>query len=154
MMKTSTGLVSKSELMHSANLATVILGVFVSVSMTGGWDCWRLIISTLHKGPWESIFALLYLAVGVYTIGSYYQIAMCRKVGPGVYASFSAVRIVVAVISSWLWLKEPIESLFVWIGLIEICAAVTWYTVSLLGWGKDKVQGERSSPPIQCCASN
>ena len=139
-MKTSTGLVSKSELMHSANLATVVLGVSVSVSMTGNWDCWRLIVATLHEGPGESLFALLYLAFGVYTVGSFYQIAMCRRVGPGVYASFSAIRIVVAVISSRSWLKEPIESLLVWIGLLEICGAVTWYTVSLIGWGKDKVE--------------
>jgi hypothetical protein len=48
----------------------------------------------------------MFLGFGVYTVGSYLQIQCCRLVGPGLYASYSSVRVAVAVVSSSVVLGE------------------------------------------------
>ena len=108
--------------------------------MMSGPESLTVISDTLVHGPFSDLFPLLYLGVGVYTIGSFYQIACCRLVGPGVYASFSSVRIAIAVISSYVWLGEEIESIFVWMGLFTVSAVVAWYTTAMITWGKERAE--------------
>lgn len=114
-------------------------GVSAGLMMSGP-ESLTVISDTLVHGPFSDLFPLLYLGVGVYTIGSFYQIACCRLVGPGVYASFSSVRIAIAVISSYVWLGEEIESIFVWMGLFTVSAVVAWYTTAMITWGKERAE--------------
>jgi len=136
MMKTSQGIATKSQLMHVANGATVILGTSFSVQMTG-WQGMRQVLAAFSKFDSATI-AILWLSLGVYTVGSYLQIKLCRNLGPGIYASFSAIRIVTAVISSSYFLNEAIQNVSIWLGLGVISGTVTWYTARLLWWAEDK----------------
>jgi len=80
----------------------------------------------------------MFLGAGVYTVGSYLQIVCCRIIGPGLYASFSSVRVAVAVVSSSWILGEDVEGWWVWGGLCTVAVSVTWYTREILKWGEKK----------------
>ncbi|GMI43422.1 hypothetical protein TrCOL_g9696 [Triparma columacea] len=137
MMKTTTGVCTKVELMHSSNGATVLLGFTAGLLMVG-WESVATLFQALVNPFSASFFWLMFLGFGVYTVGSYLQIQCCRLVGPGLYASYSSVRVAVAVVSSSVVLGEDIEGVWVWSGLILVGITVTWYTRAMMKWAKER----------------
>lgn len=145
MMKTTSGIATKAELMHSANVATVVLGFGAGISAVGSQAVTSLFEALAN--PFSlSFFWLLFLGAGVYTVGSYLQISCCRLLGPGLYASYSSVRVAVAVLSSSWVLGEDVEGVWVWGGLWIVGITVTWYTREMLRWAqarKDEIINDR-----------
>ena len=50
-----------------------------------------------------------------------------RVLGPGVYGGFSAIRVVIAVALSFVWLGEPVRNYLEWVGIVIVCIVLTGF---------------------------
>ena len=48
-----------------------------------------------------------------------------RVLGVGLYGGFSAIRVVIAVALSFIWLGEPVRNYLEWIGIVIVCVVLT-----------------------------
>lgn len=86
-------------------------------------------------GRWSSILhwtvpewaALLYQAIGVYGVAKFTQQLIIRRLGAGVYAMFISLRLVFAIVGSYLILGETITSFLEAVGCVIVCLSVSSY---------------------------
>ncbi|GMI11028.1 hypothetical protein TrVE_jg3307 [Triparma verrucosa] len=122
-MKTSDGILSKSELIKIQN--------FCSIAFTG-----IIGLATLGPAMWVQQFNLLesillpflFLGIGIFTLAAYFQVESVRAMGPGVYGTLSSIRVLVAVAGSYVLMQEPVQNWLEWFGIFLVVVMMTVYT--------------------------
>lgn len=66
----------------------------------------------------------------VYTVGSSGQMSLVRSMGPALYSSLSAVRVLSSAMLSSMFLHEPVRNWLEWVGLLIAMITMTAYTIS------------------------
>ncbi len=122
-MKTTEANLNPSQLMNSANLTSMVLGVVLALPVSG---IQRALLMAARPDL-MGIAAVIALGAGIYYYASMQQIRLVRSLGPAVYASFSSVRVVVGVVVGGLWLAERMGFEEV-LGVAVVGATVSWYT--------------------------
>jgi len=132
MMKTTVNILTESELILSANLTTVLISLIVSVIDSSGFgnfaDAQALLFDS---GDHSAVGCVLYLGIACFTIAAYYQIVCARALGPGLYDSFYAVRVLVAILQAMLFRGEGIHEPFTWAGKAIALVAVSKYAKNI-----------------------
>lgn len=133
LMKRTEHVLTRTEAVQTNNVCNCIFPlIYTLVVNPGGWKAFQT-MSLQSFGAWTTI------AVLVYTIGSTGQMALVRSMGPGVYSSLGATRVLGSVVLSALWLHEPVQNWLEWIGLFIIMCTMTLYTLASIdvrnSWG-------------------
>lgn len=126
LMKRTEGILSRDEAVQTNNFCNTLFPLLYTLLVNpSGWKAF--VCMTL-----ESFCAWLTIAVLVYTIASASQMSLVRSVGPGVYSSFSAIRVVVSAWLSAIVLHEPVQDGLEWLGLMVIVITISVYTAMTL----------------------
>ncbi|GMH64187.1 hypothetical protein TL16_g03906 [Triparma laevis f. inornata] len=122
-MKTSDGVLSKSELIQIQNFCSITFTAIIGLS-TLGPTLWAQQFSLLEK----VLLPFLFLGIAIFTLAAYFQVESVRKMGPGVYGTLSSIRVLVAVAGSYLFMREPVQNWLEWFGIILVVFMLTIYT--------------------------
>ena len=122
MMAKSKGVLTSGELIQVQNGCTIVLGsVIVLVTMgTKGWEDALVAL----RDP-VVMFAFLYLSIAIFTAGAYYQVEVIRVLGPGVYGTFSSLRVLVALALSYVCLNEGLKNAAEGVGIAGVVISLT-----------------------------
>lgn len=124
LMKRTEHILTRDEMVQTNNICNTILPlIYTLVTNPNGWLAFRYITI-------PSLFAWLILTVLVYTIGSTGQMSLVRTMGPGMYTSLSALRVLGSVFLSAVWLNEPVRNWLEWTGLVITMITMTVYTIA------------------------
>jgi len=122
-MKRTEHILTRNEAVQTNNVCNCVFPLLYTLIVNpGGWKAFQTM-------SWQSFGAWTTIAVLVYTIGSTGQMALVRSMGPGVYSSLGATRVLGSVALSALWLHEPVQNWLEWIGLLVIMCTMTLYTL-------------------------
>lgn len=107
----------------------------VYISQVGSIGVVVLILSLIFREDWspflqvdwKSILVVLFYAVGMEIGVKMAHITVIRKLGAPMVSSLLAVRLVSAIIFSWMLLGERPESLLQWVGAGIVVLTITWY---------------------------
>jgi len=124
LMKRTESILSRNEAVQTNNACNFIFPLsYTLVTNPGGWEAYR-------EMNLQSLAAWTIISVLVYTIGSTGQMSLVRSMGPGVYSSLGAIRVLGSAILSALWLNEPVQNWLEWSGLLIIMCTMTLYTLA------------------------
>lgn len=124
LMKRTENILTRNEAVQTNNVCNSVFPLLYTLfANPSGWNAFRSM-------TWESFGAWLTVAVLVYTIGSTGQMALVREMGPAVYSSLSAVRVLGSAVLSAIWLNEPVRNWMEWLGLSLIMLTMTLYTLA------------------------
>lgn len=124
LMKRTEHILSRNEAVQTNNVCNVIFPLaYTLLSNPAGWKAFR------HMSR-ESFLAWVTIAVFVYAIGSTGQMSLVRSMGPGMYSSLSAVRVLASALISAVWLNEPVRNWLEWLGLFITMVTMTLYTLA------------------------
>ena len=115
---------TKTELIQSQNLST--LTVAAIVSLIAGPELWPRTTTNIFTSA-EDFCAWAFLTFGIFTAAALFQVVSVRKLGPGLYGSFSSVRVLVAVAGSYVMMAEPVKNWVEWSGILLIVFTMTAY---------------------------
>ena len=148
LMKRTEHILSRNEAVQTNNACNFIFPLsYTLVTNPGGWQAYRKMSS-------QSVVAWTIISVLVYTIGSTGQMSLVRSMGPGMYSSLGATRVLGSAILSAMWLSEPVQNWLEWIGLLIIMCTMTLYTLASVdvrnSWrhlfrARDKVENDEGS---------
>ena len=125
LMKRTEHILSQNEAVQTNNVSNFVFPLLHALlTNPEGWEAFRHIFVPQNSLSWLTI-ALL-----VYTIGSTGQMSLVRSMGPGMYSSLSAVRVLGSALLSAIWLKEPVRNWLEWLGLGIIVMTMTLCTVA------------------------
>jgi len=132
LMKRTENILSRNEAVQANNVCNFILPLlYTLITNPRGWEAF-LVMNI------QSFVAWITIAVLVYTIGSTVQMSLVRSMGPGMYSSLGATRVLGSAILSAICLHEPVQNWLEWIGLFVIMCTMTMYTLASvdvrLGW--------------------
>ena len=124
LMKRTENILTRNEAVQTNNVCNTVFPLLYTLfDNPRGWNAFSSM-------TWESFGAWLIIAVLVYTIGSTGQMALVRGMGPAVYSSLGAVRVLGSAILSAFWLNEPVQNWMEWLGLSIIMCTMTLYTLA------------------------
>ena len=124
LMKRTENILTRNEAVQTNNVCNTVFPLLYTLfANPRGWNAFRSM-------TWESFGAWLIIAVLVYTIGSTGQMVLVRGMGPAVYSSLGAVRVLGSAVLSAVWLNEPVQNWMEWLGLSIIMCTMTLYTLA------------------------
>mmetsp|Transcript_9130 Transcript_9130/g.14053 ORF Transcript_9130/g.14053 Transcript_9130/m.14053 type:complete len:398 (-) Transcript_9130:1944-3137(-) len=124
LMKRTEHILNRNEAIQANNICNCIFPLlYTLITNPQGWEAFDT-MNLPSFGAWSTI------AVLVYTIGSTGQMSLVRSMGPGMYSSLSATRVLGAALLSAIWLHEPVQNWLEWIGLFVIMGTMTLYTLA------------------------
>jgi drug/metabolite transporter (DMT)-like permease len=126
LMKRTEHILTRDEMVQSNNLFNTLIPLTYTLLVPDARSQWK----AFQETSVQSIVALLSIAVLVYTVGSTGQMSLVRKMGAGVYSSFSAIRVLGSVLFSSLFLGEPVQNWLEWLGLLVATLTMTLYTIA------------------------
>jgi len=139
LMKQTEDILTAEEMVQVNNVFNTLIPALYSVTITDP-SVWK----AYSHASWASITALFSIVVLVYTIGSVGQMKLVRSMGPGVYSSFSGIRVLGSVVlSAWL-LQEPVQNGLEWVGLCLTTVTMTFYTYALSNW-EEKINNDNNN---------
>ena len=115
---------TKTELIQSQNLTT--LTVAALISLISSPEVWPRTTTGIFTSV-QYFCAWAFLTFGIFTAAALFQVVSVRKLGPGLYGSFSSVRVLVAVVGSYVMMAEPVKNWMEWSGILLIVITMSAY---------------------------
>ena len=135
LMKSTQGILTRNEALQVNNICNTVFPIlYTLIANPKGWIAFRYM-----NGP--SFLAWITISVLVYTVASTGQMSLVRSMGPGMYSSLSAMRVLASALISAICLNEPVQNWLEWLGLFATMMTMTIYTLISMDWGMTKAAG-------------
>lgn len=136
LMKRTERILTPTEIVQTNNVSNCLIPLCITVARNpSSWRAFRY----LAASP-KSLLAWCTISIGVYSLASTLQIRLVRKLGPGFYSSWVAVRVLFSMLLSAVILGEGIGSWLEWIGAGLMIVTVSVYLVQTRKWMDRRAQ--------------
>jgi len=127
MMKTSSSLLSRNELLQYSNMGCIVFPMVYSLYLDPSVWLYFLKFFEFPVLVFASWFTVCFL---IYFVASTMQMELIRSMGPSLYTSLSGIRVLSVVVLSAAWLGEPlVTSLEGWGFLITVVSIAVYMRV-------------------------
>mmetsp|Transcript_13673 Transcript_13673/g.28761 ORF Transcript_13673/g.28761 Transcript_13673/m.28761 type:complete len:428 (+) Transcript_13673:226-1509(+) len=133
LMKHTEHILTPTHVVQTNNISNCIFPlIYTLLQNPSSWRAFQYIL-----GNPRSLIAWLTMSILVYSLASSVQIRLVRKLGPGLYSSWVAVRVMGSILLSAIVLGEKVNSLLEWIGIGIMICTVSIYVVNTKKWMDD-----------------
>jgi len=130
LMKRTEHILTPTHIVQTNNISNCIFPfIYTIIHNPSSWRAFRYLIFT----P-KSLLAWCSMSIGVYSFASTLQIRLVRKLGPGFYSSWVAVRVLGSMILSTYILGEGVNSWLEWVGIGLMIVTISVYIVETRKW--------------------
>ena len=129
-MKRTEHILTPTHIVQTNNISNCLFPfMYTIIQNPSSWRAFRYLLFN----P-KSLLAWCTMSIGVYSFASTLQIRLVRQLGPGLYSSWVAIRVIASMILSSLILNERISSWLEWVGVGLMIVTISVYLVQTRKW--------------------
>ena len=133
LMKRTEHILTSTEIVQVNNVSNCVFPfIYTIIHNPLSWGSFKYLIFT----P-KSMLAWTTISIGVYSFASKLQIQLVRKLGPGFYSSWVAIRVLGSMILSAFILDEKISNWLEWVGVGLMLVTISIYLITTREWMED-----------------
>ena len=130
LMKHTEHLLSPTHIVQTNNISNCVFPlIYTLIQNPASWMAFHYLLTT----P-SSLLAWTTISIGVYSFASTRQIKLVRALGPGLYSSWVAIRVLGSMVLSALVLGEEVNNSLEWVGIFIMITTVSIYLVETRKW--------------------